>query len=186
MSATDPNNRPPDAQTGATIRVMTIDDHPLYRDGLAALISLHPDLELVADGGNGELGVELYREFKPDITLMDLSMPIMGGVAAITAIVSEFPDAKIIALTTYDGDADIYRALKAGARGYLLKDVVRHEVADAIRLVHRGGRLLPNEVAQRLAEFTPRVELTEREMEVLTIHGARNEQQGNCDGHWSC
>jgi len=148
---------------------MTADDHPLYRDGLAALLAIHDDLELVAEAGNGALAVALFREHRPDITLMDLSMPTMGGAEAIAKIVGEFPDARIIALTTYEGDADIHRALAAGARGYLLKDVVRHEVAEAIRSVHRGGRLLPPAVAQRLAEFTPRIELTERELEVLTL-----------------
>lgn len=148
---------------------MTADDHPVYRDGLAALLAVHDDLELVAEAGNGAIAIELFREHRPDITLMDLSMPTMGGAEAIARIVGEFPDARIIALTTYEGDADIHRALSAGARGYLLKDVVRHEVVDAIRSVHRGGRLLPGVVAQRLAEFTPRIELTDREMEVLTF-----------------
>ena len=155
--------------SGSTIRVMTADDHPLYRDGLAALLAVHPDLELVAEAENGELAVELFRHHRPDVALMDLSMPVMGGADAIARIVAEFPDARIIALTTYEGDADIHRALEAGARGYLLKDVVRHEVAEAIRSVHRGGRILPSVIAQRLAEFTPRIELTEREQEVLTF-----------------
>jgi DNA-binding NarL/FixJ family response regulator len=100
---------------------------------------------------------------------MDLSMPVMGGVDAVARICSEFPSARIIALTTYDGDADIHRALEAGARGYLLKDALRNQVADAIRSVHRGVRVIPPAVAQRLAEFTPRVELTDRELEVLTL-----------------
>jgi DNA-binding NarL/FixJ family response regulator len=99
---------------------------------------------------------------------MDLSMPVMGGVEAIAAIIAEFPEARLIALTSWEGDADIHRALEAGARGYLLKDVASEGVAEAIRQVHRGIRVIPNEVAQRLAEFTPRVELTERELEVLT------------------
>src|SRR5258708_4381642 len=156
-------------KTGASITVMTVDDHPLYRDGLAALLAVHPDLELVAEAGDGAQAVELFRVHRPDITLMDLSMPTMSGVVAIERITAEFPNARIIALTTYEGDADIHRALKAGARGYLLKDVVRHEVAHAIRSVHNGERVLPAAVAQRLAEFTPRVELTEREHEVLTL-----------------
>jgi DNA-binding NarL/FixJ family response regulator len=109
---------------------------------------------------------------------MDLSMPKMGGADAIMAIVAEFPDARIIALTTYEGDADIHRALEAGARGYLLKDVLRNEVVEAIRAVHRGERVLPGAVAQRLAQFTPRVELTERELEVLELMatGMRNKE----------
>ena len=152
----------------ARIRVMTVDDHPIFRGGLAALLAAYPDLKLVAEAGNGRQAVELFRVHRPDVTLMDLSMPVMGGAEAIGHIIAEFPDARIIALTTWDGDGDIHRALEAGARGYLLKDVVSHEVADAIRSVHRGGRVLPPAVAQRLAEFTPRIDLTDRELEVLT------------------
>ena len=152
----------------ARIRVMTVDDHPIFRGGLAALLAAYPDLKLVAEAGNGRQAVELFRVHRPDVTLMDLSMPVMGGAEAIGHIIAEFPDARIIALTTWDGDGDIHRALDAGARGYLLKDVVSHEVADAIRSVHRGGRVLPPAVAQRLAEFTPRIDLTDRELEVLT------------------
>jgi DNA-binding NarL/FixJ family response regulator len=146
---------------------MTVDDHPVYRDGLAALLAVHIDFELVAEAGDGREAIELFRLHRPDITLMDLSMPLMGGAEAIERIMDEFEDARIIALTTYEGDADIYRALSAGARGYLLKDVVRHQVADAIRAVHLGERVVPIAVAQRLAEFTPRSDLTEREVEVL-------------------
>jgi DNA-binding NarL/FixJ family response regulator len=146
---------------------MTVDDHPVYRDGLAALLAVHADFELVAEAANGREAIELFRAQRPDVTLMDLSMPVMGGAEAIEQIAREFGDAKIIALTTYDGDADIYRALAAGARGYLLKDVVRHEVADAIRAVHRGERVVPAVVAQRLAQHTPRIDLTAREAEVL-------------------
>jgi DNA-binding NarL/FixJ family response regulator len=152
-----------------TIRIMTVDDHPLYRDGVAALLALHPDFELVAEGGDGKQAVELFRVHRPDVTLMDLSMPGMCGAAAIEHILTEFPEARIIALTTYQGDADIHRALQGGAKGYLIKDALRHEVADAIRSVHRGERVLPNAVAQRLAAFTPRVDLTEREVEVLNL-----------------
>ena len=156
------------ASPDARIRVMTVDDHPIFRGGLAALLAAYPDLKLVAEAGNGRQAVELFRVHRPDVTLMDLSMPVMGGAEAIGHIIAEFPDARIIALTTWDGDGDIHRALDAGARGYLLKDVVSHEVADAIRSVHRGGRVLPPAVAQRLAEFTPRIDLTDRELEVLT------------------
>ncbi len=148
---------------------MTVDDHPLYRDGVNALLALHPDLELVAEAGDGVEALELFRIHRPDVTLMDLSMPRMGGAEATEKIIGEFPDARIIALTTYQGDADIHRALEAGAQGYLLKDSLRHEVADAIRSVHCGERALPNGVAQRLAAFTPRVDLSEREVEVLNL-----------------
>jgi len=168
------------ASPDARIRVMTVDDHPIFRGGLAALLAAYPDLKLVAEAGNGRQAVELFRVHRPDVTLMDLSMPVMGGVEAIGHIIAEFPDARIIALTTWDGDGDIHRALDAGARGYLLKDVVSHEVADAIRSVHRGGRVLPPAVAQRLAEFTPRIDLTDRELEVLTqmAQGKSNKEIG--------
>ena len=156
----------PSADAG--IRVMAVDDHPIFRGGLAALLAAYPDLKLVAEASNGRQAVELFRVHRPDVTLMDLSMPVMGGAEAIGHIIAEFPDARIIALTSWDGDGDIHRALEAGARGYLLKDMVSNEVVDAIRSVYRGGRVLPATVAQRLAEFTPRIDLTDRELEVLT------------------
>lgn len=151
------------------VRLMTVDDHPVYRGGLASLISAYPDFTLVAEATNGREAVDAWRQHQPDVTLMDLSMPIMNGVEAIEAISAEFPEARIIALTTWDGDADIHRALQAGARGYLLKDMVSDEVANAIRQVHAGGRAIPTEVARRLADFTPRIDLTERELEVLAL-----------------
>jgi DNA-binding NarL/FixJ family response regulator len=147
---------------------MTVDDHPIFRSGLATLLRTYSDLQLVAEAANGREAIDRFRAHRPDVTLMDLSMPVMGGVEAIAAIIAEFPEARLIALTSWEGDADIHRALEAGARGYLLKDVASEGVAEAIRQVHRGIRVIPNEVAQRLAEFTPRVELTERELEVLT------------------
>jgi DNA-binding NarL/FixJ family response regulator len=145
---------------------------------------VHIDFELVAEAGDGREAIELFRLHRPDITLMDLSMPVMGGAEAIERIMAEFEDARIIALTTYEGDADIYRALSAGARGYLLKDVVRHQVADAIRAVHLGERVVPAAVAQRLAEFTPRSDLTEREVEVLLFmaKGKSNKAIGDAIG----
>ena len=165
---------------GPPIRLMTVDDHPIYRGGLASLIAAYGDLTLVAEATNGREAVERFREHRPDVTLMDLSMPVMGGVEAISTIKAEFPDARIIALTTRDGDADIHRALEAGARGYLLKDVVSEDVADAIRRVHAGGRSIPTEVANRLAAYTPRIDLTEREVEVLTYmaRGLSNKEIG--------
>jgi DNA-binding NarL/FixJ family response regulator len=163
-----------------TIRVLTVDDHPIFRGGLASLIAAYPDLQLVAEAGNGRQAVERYREHRPDVTLMDLSMPLMGGVEAIAVIRAEFPEARIIALTTWDGDADIHRALEAGASGYLLKDVVSEEILTAIRQVHAGGRAIPSGVANRLAEFTPRIDLTEREVEVLShmAKGLSNKEIG--------
>lgn len=163
-------------ETVAPIGVMIVDDHPVYRDGLAAVLASQNDLRLVAEAGTGEEAVALFRAHRPDVTLMDLSMPGMGGTRAIESIVSEFPDARIVTLTTFQGDVDIHRALEAGARGYLLKDALGGEVADAIRTVYRKGWVLPNAVAQRLAEFVPRVELTARELEILALmaKGLRN------------
>ena len=170
----------PDAAGPRLIRILTVDDHPIYRGGLAALIAAYPDLEHAGEAANGREAVEQHRRLRPDVTLMDLSMPLMGGVEAIRAIVSEFPEARIIALTTWDGDADIQRALESGARGYLLKDVVSDEVANSIRQVHAGRKVVPAEVARRLAEFTPRIDLTARELEVLTYmaRGLSNKQIG--------
>jgi DNA-binding NarL/FixJ family response regulator len=166
------------------IRLMAVDDHPIYRSGLAALIAAFRDLKLVAEASNGRDAVEAFRQHQPDVTLMDLSMPIMTGVEAIAAIVAEFPEARIIALTTWDGDGDIHRALAAGARGYLLKDAAGDEVVGAIRQVHAGGRAIPPAVAKRLAEFTPRVDLTDREIEVLTqmAKGLSNKEIGGVLG----
>jgi DNA-binding NarL/FixJ family response regulator len=158
--------------TSPPIRLMTVDDHPIYRGGLAALIGAYADLRLIAEAANGREALAGFRQHRPDVTLMDLSMPVMGGVEAIAAITAEFPGARIIALTTWEGDADIHRALEAGARGYLLKDVASEEVAAAIRQVHAGGRAIPSDVAKRLVAFTPRIDLTEREVEVLA-HMAR-------------
>jgi DNA-binding NarL/FixJ family response regulator len=151
------------------IRVLVADDHPVVRAGLGAVIAEQDDLELVAEAENGANAVALFREHRPDVALMDLRMPVMDGVEAIREITTEFPDARILALTTYEGDADIRRALEAGASGYLLKDMLLTEVLTAVRAVHRGERVIPIAVAARLAEFPERSDLTERETEVLQL-----------------
>jgi DNA-binding NarL/FixJ family response regulator len=151
------------------IRVLVADDHPVVRAGLSAVITEQSDLELVAEAENGARAVALFREHRPDVALMDLRMPVMDGVEAIRTIATEFPDARILALTTYEGDADIRRALEAGASGYLLKDMLLTEVLTAVRAVHRGERVIPIAVAARLEEFPERSDLTERETEVLRL-----------------
>jgi len=152
-----------------SIKILAADDHPLIRAGLVAFLATEPDLEVVAEAVNGEEALEKYRELRPDIVLMDLSMPVMEGLSATRAILDEFPDARVIVLTTYDGDEDIHRALDAGARGYLLKDMVAADVLNVIRTVHGGRRGIPHAVAAKLAERTPRVPLTPRETEVLSL-----------------
>ena len=151
------------------IRLLVVDDHPVVRSGLAAVLAQQADLELVAEAEDGARAVALYREHRPDVCLMDLRMPVMDGVEAIRMITTEFPAARILALTTYEGDADIRRALEAGARGYLLKDMLLTDVIPAVRAVRRGEPVIPNAVASRLAEFSERSELTERELEVLQL-----------------
>ena len=151
------------------IRIMAVDDHPLIRSGLRAVIASEPDMEMVGEAANGEEAIELYREERPDVVLMDLRMPVMDGLTATLAILREFPDAKIVALTTYEGDEDIHRALSAGARGYLLKDMMRSQLLQVIRTVQKGQRAIPAAIAARLAEYTPRIELTPRELEVLQL-----------------
>jgi DNA-binding NarL/FixJ family response regulator len=167
-----------------TARVLVVDDHPVVRAGLVALVSQQADLELVAEAENGERAVTLYREHQPDVVLMDLRMPVVGGVEAIQAITAEFPGARILALSTYEGDADIRRALDAGARGYLLKDMLLTDVLTAIRAVRRGERVIPLAVAAQLAQYPDRSQLTERELEVLQLvaRGLSNKQVADSIG----
>lgn len=153
----------------ASITVLAVDDHPLLRTGLVSLLATEPGLEVVGEASNGEEALEKYRELRPDIVLMDLSMPIMDGVTATRAIVDEYPDAKVIMLTTFGGDEDIHRSLNAGAAGYLIKDMVAKEVLNIVLAVHTGRRGIPQTVAKTLAEHTPRIELTPRETEVLML-----------------
>ena len=157
---------------------MVIDDQAVVRQGFVALINTVADMEVIAQGLNGQQAIDLYRQHQPDVTLIDLRMPVLGGVEAITAIRSEFPDALLIVLTTYDGDEDIYRSLQAGAKGYLLKDVFFEELETAIKAVHSGSRHIPAIIAERLAERMASSDLTSREMEVLEliVRGQNNKE----------
>jgi DNA-binding NarL/FixJ family response regulator len=150
-----------------SIRVLTVDDHQLLREGIAAVIEGQKDMTLVAQASNGQEAVESFRRLRPDVTLMDLRMPDMSGIEAITAIRSEFRDARIVVLTTYAGDAQAAAALKAGAVGYLLKSLVRKELLETIRAVHAGKRRVPPEIATEIAEHVADDALTAREVEVL-------------------
>lgn len=149
------------------IRILTVDDHQLLREGIAAVLESQDDMTLVAQASNGREAVESFRRLRPDVTLMDLRMPDMSGIEAITQIRGEFPDARIIVLTTYAGDAQAAAALKAGAAGYLLKNLVRKELLETIRAVHSGKRRVPPEIATEIAEHVADDELTGRELEVL-------------------
>ena len=159
---------------------MVIDDQTVVRQGFIALINTVPDMEVIAEGINGQQAIDLYNQHRPDVTLIDLRMPVVGGVEAIAAIRHNFPDARLIVLTTYDGDEDIYRSLQAGARGYLLKDVFFEELETAIRAVHGGSRHIPAAIAMRLAERMASSDLTSREMEVLEliVRGQSNKEIG--------
>lgn len=166
------------------MRILIVDDHPVVRAGLRALIATQPGLEVVGEAGDGEEGVKLHALLRPEVVLMDLRMPRLDGVAATRAMRSCDPDVRVLMLTTYEGDADIHRALEAGACGYLLKDTVAQALEEAIRLAARGGRVLPAPVMARLAEFTPRADLTRRELEVLgyVSHGFGNRAIGRAMG----
>src|SRR5581483_1014660 len=157
-----------------TILILAADDHALLRKGIRALIVAEPDMEVVAEASTGREAVEEFRAHRPDITLMDVQMPELSGIEAIIAIRSEFPDARIIVLSTYSGDVQVARALKAGARAYLLKTNVNKELLSTIRAVHSGKKWIPAEVASSLAEHTGEDELTGREIEVLRLVAAGN------------
>lgn len=156
------------------IRILTVDDHPLLRKGIAALVNGEPDLKLVAEASNGKEAIDAFRSHRPDITLMDLQMPEVDGIDAIDRIRREFPEARIIVLTTYSGDTQVLRALKAGARGYLLKGHVHKELLDAIRAVHAGQKRIPAEIAAQLADHATDDALTDREIDVLKLVAAGN------------
>ncbi len=156
------------------IRILSVDDHPLLRAGVAALIGTQPDMTIVGEATSGREAIESFRTTRPDITLMDVQMPDMDGIDAILAIRSEFPNARVIVLTTYEGDALAYRALKAGARAYILKSLVRKDLLNAIRAVHAGHKHIQSEVAVQLADHAADDPLTEREIQVLTMIGDGN------------
>ncbi len=156
------------------IRILTVDDHPVLREGIAAIVAAEPDMMVVAEAGNGREAIELYRVHRPDITLMDLQMPLMSGTDAIAAIRVDFPNARIIVLSTYSGDAQAIRALKAGASGYLLKSMVRKELTETIRSVHAGRKKIPSEIAIKMAEHHGDDALTAREIEILQQVAAGN------------
>lgn len=165
---------------GRRLSVLVVDDHPVVRAGLRAMIDAQPDMETVGEAASGQEAIDLFHRHRPAITLMDLRMPGLGGVEAIEQLHRRFPDACILVLTTYDGDQDIYRALHAGARAYLLKDMPREELLETVRAAHAGAHRLPPEVAARLAERMHQSELSSREIEVVEriANGMSNKEIG--------
>lgn len=158
------------------IRVFSVDDHPLLREGISALINNQPDMVLVGEAATGSEAIQLFRKHQPDVTLMDLRLPDISGIDALIAIRAEFPEARVIMLTTFEGDVEIHRALQAGARGYMLKNMPPSELLDVIRQVHAGKKRIPAAIASHLAEHMSDENLTEREIEVLkeVANGNRN------------
>ncbi len=162
------------------ITLLIADDHPVVREGLAAMFNRRPDLRTVAEAVNGVEAVRLALELRPDVILMDLNMPELTGVGAITQIRASWPEARVVVMTTFDGDEDIFRALQAGARAYLLKDTPRDEILETVRAVHAGGKRIPEEIATKLADRMMSEPLTEREREVLRliVAGRSNKEIG--------
>lgn len=162
------------------IRVLIVDDNSIVRQGLTTIINRDPEMTVIAQAEDGQQAIDAFREYQPDVTLMDLRMPKMGGVEAIMAICAEFKQARIAVLTTYDGDEDIYRGLQAGAQGYLLKDSKVGELLNAIRAIYNGQKYIPPEVGAKLLQRMSNPELTERELEVLRLmaQGMGNQEIG--------
>lgn len=172
MTATTDAPPEPHEPPGPPIRVMCVDDHAMLREGIAGVLQDQPDMRLVAEAANGREAVERHRELRPDVTLMDIQMPVLGGIEALAEIRAECPQARIVMLTTYKGDVQALRALQAGAAGYLLKSMLRKELLEAIRQVHAGRRFVPPEIAQELAEHVTDEMLSAREVEVLRLVAA--------------
>lgn len=166
------------SQAPGRIRILTVDDHVLLRKGIAALVNAEPDMELVDEACNGDEAIEKFRLHRPDVTLMDVLMPGRNGIEAIRCIKNEFPNARIIVLTTYTGDAQVVRALRAGAQGYILKGHVHRELLETIRAVHAGKKRIPPDIASEVAEHATDDELTTREIDVLRLiaDGKSNKQ----------
>ena len=156
------------------IRILTVDDHPLLREGIVALVKAETDMKIVAEASDGEEAVQQFRRHRPDVTLMDIQMPKLNGIEAISRIRNEFPGAKIIVLSTYSGDVQVLHAIKAGARGYIVKGRVHRELLDAIRSVHAGHKRIPPEIAAELAEHAADDSLSSREIDVLRLIAAGN------------
>jgi len=156
------------------IRILTVDDHPILRKGIAALVNVEPDMKLVAEASSGKEGIDMFRLHRPDVTIMDLQLPDISGTEAISRIQREFPSARIVVLTTYAGDVQIVRALKSGARGYILKGHVHRELLETIRAVHAGQKRIPQEIALQLVDHSDDDALTPREIDVLRLIAAGN------------